>query len=1505
MSLVALLERAKGLGVQLRLEGDKLKLLAPPGALTPELRASLAERKAESISFLQGAAQAPRISPRETGPVPASSGQERLWLLEQLEPNTSRYHLHFGLRIHGALRYEALREGLQELLRRYEILRTSLQVVDGELRQIISDRQELALPIVDLRSLPEAERERALPQRSLEQAKKPFDLERGPLLRASLLILRDEEHLLLVTQHHAISDAWSLITFCRELGQLYEASSRGLPSPLPPPTLQYADMALWQRRWLAGEESQRQRAYWRKRLEGLPTLELPVDKRPAARTSQGATAPVRLSGELSARLKELAHREGTTLFTVLLSGFAALLSRYSGQTDFGVGTVMANRGREELAPLLGFFANTLVLRCDLADDPSLTALLRRTHALVLEAQENQELPFDEIVRAVGATRGGHLNPLIQTCFVMESFPLGQAELPSLRWSPYLESPDGATPGTAKFDLGLTLAEADGGIWGAFEYSTDLFAPKTVERMAGHLTRLLEGLVEDPAQRVSALPLLPAQERHQLLVEWNATQAEFPKACLHELIEAQVERSPEATAVLFEGESLSYRELNERANRLAHHLRALGVGPEVLVGLCLERSLEMVVGILATLKAGGAYVPIEPTYPRERVAFLLKDSGVPVLFTQEELKARLPESTTRVLCLDSEAALFSSEPSSNPSSGALPQSLAYIIYTSGSTGAPKGAGNTHRGVVNRLHWMQKAFRLRAEDRVLQKTPFGFDVSVWEFLWPLQVGATLVVAKPEGHKDPAYLLDLIEAQEITTLHFVPSMFAAFLEALSPGRARSLRRVICSGEELPRELVERFFLRSGAELHNLYGPTEAAIDVTAYRCSPGETGPVPIGRPSDNLSLYLLDTRQQLVPRGVPGELYISGVGLARGYLSRPELTRERFLPDPFSEAPNARMYRTGDLCRYRGDGNLEFLGRLDHQVKLRGHRIELGEIEAVLCAHPAVKSCVVVAREEAKGEKRLVAYLVPQQEPPEQAELWRHLRAKLPEYMIPSAFVVLAALPLSANGKVDRRALPAPEPAPEHRDAVIPPRTRTEEELLRLWEDLLPGRPIGVRDDLFSLGGHSLLAARLLTRVQASFGRAPSLAQLFQSPTIEALASLLDGAAPAPSAPDLWAEALLDADISCEDALPMREGEPSHILLTGATGFLGAFLLHELLDRTSARILCLVRSRSREEARARIREALSAYSLWREELGERIIPLAGDLAEPRLGLSAEEFHRLAAEVDVIYHNGALVNFSYPYERLRASNVGGTREVLRLACRERLKPLHYVSTVSVFPLERGAIHLEKEEPDRPELLYGGYSQSKWVAERLVLEARRRGLPIAVYRPGRVTGHSKTGIFNPHDIFCYLVRACIQLGKIPDDEAQLVDMTPVDFASQAIVCISRDAHCVGGNYHISNPAPVRLGEMIEHLSASGYSLSKVPLNEWLHHLEGAAREATDPFFQVLPSLFKDVPTEDLNFNPQVDCRNTLEELRGKNIFCPPADGVLLSTYKPYLVGRVPESAR
>ncbi|MBN1203856.1 MAG: amino acid adenylation domain-containing protein [Myxococcaceae bacterium] len=951
-------------------------------------------------------------APRD-GRLPLSFAQERLWFLEQLQPGNLAYNVPIAFRLSTAIDVGALERSLGEILRRHEALRTTFSSVDGQPVQVIAPPQPFVLPQVDLRHLPPQDRELEAQRWAQLEAQRPFDLVRGPLFRAQFLWLAAQDQVLLITLHHIVSDGWSLAVLMRELGALYEAFASHRPSPLPELPIQYADFAWWQRQWLQGEELERLLAYWRRQLAGAPpVLELPADRpRPPVQRFQGATQSFLLAPEVSQAIKALSLQEGSTLFMTLLTAFDVLLSRYSGQTDIIVGTPIANRTRPELEGLIGFFVNTLVLRTSLSGNPRFVDLLARVRDVTLEAYAHQDLPFERLVEELQPQRNLSHTPLFQVMFVLQNAPSSGST--SIQGSP---PPQGAlapaAASSAKFDLTLSMVETEHGLIGSIEYNTDLFDPDRIIRLWDCFQVLLRGISADPFRRISELPLHSEQERHRLLVEENATRRGYSlERCLHEWIEDQVRRTPDAPAVLFEGTLLSYQELDRRATQVAHHLRRLGAGPESLVALCIERSLEMMVGVLGILKAGAAYVPIDPSYPEARLAFMLEDCGAPVLLTLERLRGGLPSYPGRVLCLDTDAPAISQEPETGLSRAATPDNLAYVIYTSGSTGRPKGAMNSHRGICNRLLWMQETYALGPEDRVLQKTPISFDVSVWELFWPLMTGACLVVARPEGHRDSRYLVDLIVEQGVTTVHFVPSMLQVFLEESGLERCVSLKRVICSGEQLPTALQDRFFARLDTQLHNLYGPTEAAVDVTAWACQRQyRRAAVPIGRPIANLAIYLLDERLEPVPVGVPGALYIGGVGVGRGYHRRPELTGERFMPDPFSSTPGARMYWTGDVACRLPDGNIEFIGRVDHQEKLRGFRIELGEIEAALRTHPAVQDVVVATRELTPGDKRLVAYVVPDSSRAFRVRQWARLQgagllARRDSHELPNGMVVV--------------------------------------------------------------------------------------------------------------------------------------------------------------------------------------------------------------------------------------------------------------------------------------------------------------------------------------------------------------------------------------------------------------------------------------------------------------------------------------------------------------------
>ncbi len=1040
---------------------------------------------AEEEEAVPSAPPARLSSEERAGALPLSFAQERLWLLDRLDPGNPSYNILGFLRLAGPLDRPALERSLGEVVRRQGALRTKLPDLDGKPVQVVSPAAGWTLPVVDLAALSALGRDLESRRLRRQETLHRFDLARGPLLRTTLLRLAPEEAVLLVNMHHIVSDGWSLGVLVDETAAIYEAFVDGLPSPLPEPPIQYVDHALWQRRWLAGPRLERLAAWWREELEGAPALlELPTDRpRPPVRRSRGARERVAFGEELTRAVHALALEQGATPFMVLLAAFQTLLYRYSGQPDVPVGSPVANRDWMEVEGLIGFFVNTLVLRGRLHGGLDFRELLERTRATVLGAYAHQGLPFERLVEELRIERSLSHTPLFQVMLALQNVPAAKPRLRSLTLEPVEE------PGaTAKFDLNAELNEEDGALAGTLEYDADLFDAGTVRRMIGHFRTLLQAAVERPGENVDRLPLLTAAERAELAA-WNRTAVEYPDVCLHELIEAQVERTPEAVAVVFEGKTLTYRELDERASALARQL------PASLVGIRAERSLEMVVGLVAILKAGGAYVPLDPAYPAERLAFMLEDAAVPVLLTQEHLEGTKDIKDTK----DGKDGKDERDPGR----------AAYAIFTSGSTGRPKGTVNSHRGIVNRLLWMQAEYGLTAEDRVLQKTPFSFDVSVWEFFWPLIVGARLVVARPGGHQDPAYLVETIERAGITTLHFVPSMLQVFVEQPGVERCTSLRRVMASGEALPADLAKRFFARlpEGVELHNLYGPTEAAVDVTYHACRPGEER-VPIGRPVANTRIHILDREGQEVPVGIAGELYIGGVQVGRGYLHRPDLTAERFVPDVRPRA-RARMYRTGDLARWLRNGEIEYLGRIDHQVKIRGFRIELGEIEAALAGHPEVREAVVLARDQS-----LVAFVAPPAIG-DTADLRAFLQASLPEHMIPSAFVSLGAMPLTPNGKVDRKALAGIEPESRSGGAFLAPRTAAEEILAGIWRDLLGVPRVGVKDRFFELGGHSLLGMRLAARVRDAFGVELPLRTLFEAPTLEDLAARIGAASGAAS------------------------------------------------------------------------------------------------------------------------------------------------------------------------------------------------------------------------------------------------------------------------------------------------------------------------------------------------------------------------------------------------------
>ena len=1103
--------------IRLTLQEGRLRCSAPKGALTPELQAELSKRKAEIIAMLEqsGGTESSEVAivpAARDGLLPVSFGQQRLWFLHQMEPSSPVYNIPLILGLKGVAVLDHVRKALAFLVRRHEVFRTTFAESGGQPVLVIASQGEIPLQVEDFRSIGREGAAAAYRQVATEELQRPFDLARGPLIRARAIWMGDDGCVLILVMHHVITDGWSLAVFKDEFDEAFKAAREGREPALTPLSLQYADYAAWQQEWLKGRVLEQQLAYWRAQLGGrLPVLQLPLDRpRPAIQTTRGAVQIFSFEPKLVEGVKAVANAEGATLFMILLATFKVLLMRYSGQEDILVGTSNGNRSRVELEKMLGFFVNTQVLRTDLSGDPTFQEALRRVRQVTLGAYAHQDVPFEKLVEELQPERDLSISPLFQVMFIIQNTPLeAHAKLVPVN-AQYKEAAAQMTieVGVAKFDLTLYVIETGAGLEGNIEYNTDLFDASTVARLVDGFERLLRSIASNPQRRLSELDLLSDVERGRLLVDWNNTVAPYPRqGGLASLLEGQVDRSPDAVAVVFEGATLTYRELDRRANQLAWHLRSLGVGPDVLVGICVERSLDMVVGLLGVLKAGGAYVPLDPAFPEDRLAYMLSDSQAKVVLTQSSLAGfvrGLSSDPLEILALDADWVRIAKQSDARPPGVIEPEDLAYVIYTSGSTGKPKGVQLPQGAVVNFLVSMAREPGLSSDDTLVAITTLSFDIAGLEIYLPLSVGARLVVASRAAASEGTELGRLLAASQATVLQATPATWRMLLESGWAGNPRL--KALCGGEAMPRELADQLLARCGS-LWNMYGPTETTIWSTVHQIRAGEPT-LFIGRPIANTTLYILDPRMQPVPVGASGELWIGGDGLARGYLNRAELTTEQFRPDPFSAAPGQRMYRTGDLARYREQGVVECLGRVDHQVKIRGFRIELGEIETVLGQQPRIRQAVVVAREEAGGEKRLVAYLIADEPQLTVGDLRSGLKEKLPEYMVPSAFVFLSAFPLTPNGKVDRKALPAPVvDRAALNSAYEAPRNAAEEKIATIWRDVLRLDRVGVNDNFFDLGGHSLLLVRVHSQLRLAFAREIPIVEMFRHTTVAALAQFL--------------------------------------------------------------------------------------------------------------------------------------------------------------------------------------------------------------------------------------------------------------------------------------------------------------------------------------------------------------------------------------------------------------
>ena len=1446
----------------------------------------------------------------ETFAFPMSFAQQRLYFLDRLAPGANTYNLPLSVEAPEALDPAVARRVVTEIARRHESLRTVFREVGGEPVQVVLPPAPVALPVHDLTHLPEGERRPAARALVDRLSAEPYDLQRGPVFRPFLVKVAEDATVLALDTHHIVNDATGLGILLHEAQTLYRAFRDGLPSPLPEPALQYADYAIWQREALEGDDMGGQLSWWKARMEGASgVLELPTDRpRPPQPTGRGDATAWSMPQPLRRRVIELARSERATPMMAFLAAFDALLARWTGADDVVVGTPVTGRTLPETEEVLGFFVNTVALRAELKGDPTFREVLRGARDTMFGALAHQDLPFERLVEELRIERDPSRTPLFQVMYVHQGDEHDLAgEADPGAWSRYF-----ADVRQAKFDITLVVRESPHVFSAGFDYAADLFEPATMEALARRYTALLEAVTDDPDLRLSQLPFLFASERAAVVETPNATARTWDyTGPAHGLFERVAASSPEAEAAASGAGRWTYGALNARANRVAHRLRALGVKAEDRVAVLSADPLWALAGLLGAMKAGAAYVPLDPSSPADRLARIVEDAGAAAVVALDDAAERMGTAVP-VVALGDEA--LAGEPETNPGVAVDPESLAYVIYTSGSTGTPKGVMVPHAGVVNLALTFVRKHGFRAGQRILMIPPLTFDASVGDLFPAWACGASLVFHPAPAELTGTGLLEFCRAEGVHVVDTAAALFSGWVDQLAAAGAAvdpaPLEMVMKGGEAVTVERAATFARLTGGKvtLVNHYGPTEASVCAALRLTVDGResatlSGVIPAGTPVDNVRVYVADRFFVPVAPGLPGELVIGGRGVARGYLGRPGLTAERFVPDPFGAEPGARLYRTGDLARWLADGSIEFVGRTDHQVKIRGFRIEPAEVEAALLAHPAVRETLVMAREDEPGRKRLVAYLTG--EGLDAAALREHLKARIPDYMVPAAFVVLGAFPLTPHGKVDRAALPAPAPgrAEGEREA---PRDETERKVAEIWAAVLglASGEVGVHDDFFELGGHSLLAMPVMTRVREAFGVEVPLRRLFETPTVAALAAAVTEIRTGGGKKDAYRappQALADA-VLADDIRP--EGEPHaggtgvrNVFLTGATGFLGAYLLHGLLTRTQADVYCLVRAKTPEEAHARVVRNFKQYKEWDPAWDARVVPVVGDLSEPRLGLSEAQLDGLAERVEAVFHNGGIVNFTWGYDRFRDANVRGTEWVLRLACRGRPKPVHFVSTLGVFmtPEWFGKAVTEDDVPVG-ERIPDGYTQSKWVAERLVWQAGERGLPVSVHRPARVGGDSRTGACNPDDYLSRLMMGVAQLGAAPDVEWML-DVSPIDFVGGAIVHLALH-EAPGRAWNYFNERVLTFPALGAAVDAAGWPVEMVPWAEWVARLRAAAvSPEANALYPFVPT-FSTQGAESAEA-PRFSVERLEAALAGTGIVCPAADAALVRSYLNHLVRR------
>nr|WP_198151226.1 non-ribosomal peptide synthetase [Kibdelosporangium sp. MJ126-NF4]CEL13236.1 Non-ribosomal peptide synthetase [Kibdelosporangium sp. MJ126-NF4]CTQ98927.1 Non-ribosomal peptide synthetase [Kibdelosporangium sp. MJ126-NF4] len=1386
---------------------------------------------AEFVTMVEAATAAdPPSPPGRTGRnrAPLTVGQEGVWFDDQ-RAASANYTIARTFDLRGALDESALRAALRRLARRQRALTTVVESGPDGLYQVTDAERGPDIRRSDLTGLPPRQQENQIRAVVDEATAEPFDLTAGPPMRVLLVALGADRWILHLTLHHLVADDWSLDILFAELSECYRAELDGTDPVLPAVGFQYTDHASAER-VTGAEVAERGLPAWRRALRDYPgMLDIPTDHpAPEELSGRGDRVRFELEGELTASLAELAEEHRVSRFMVALTAGYLLLSKYGQRRDMCVSTPVARRDHAGITDLIGYFVNMAPICLSPGEGRTVPELLDRVRTACLDAYRRADIPFPTLARELDRPVEGGRNPLLQIVFAYQQHPPRELALSGVAATPWEQG-----TGTAKFDLGFSFEERSGCLAGVIEFSTDLFDRPTIERLAGHLVNVFRWLARNPAGDPRTLTLLGAEEERIVREEWNRTEIDVPlDRCLHELVSLQAGTRPDKVAVVGPDETMTYGELEARSDRLAAHLVRAGVRVEDRVAVCLERSARLLVAILGVLKAGGAYVPLDPAYPAERLRHLEADSSATVLITSADLRRSLFQVEDGIVVDIDEPMPEQAAPLAEPP---RPDNLACLIYTSGSTGVPKGVAIEHRSLVNVFYGHLRWYSFDETDRWSQFAATGFDMALYEQFMPLLTGATSVIATEEERMDGRLFVDFVDRNRITVQVSSP----AFLRSLGQPELPTVRVLITGGEVANLPDVAYYAPRKA--FLNCYGPTEVTVCTTSYRATGAETSPrLPIGGPQPNTKLYIVDDDGQLCPIGVPGEIYIGGMGLSRGYWGDPGLTGQRFGTVPALGAEP--LYRTGDRARWMPDGNVDFLGRLDSYVKIRGYRVELGEIEAVLIAHPDVAHAAVIVRDQA-----LVAFVVGDVDP---ARLRARLAEWLPYYLIPGRFVSIDRMPMTAHVKVDRRALAAMVADAEPAAATGSP---TERRVTEIWLDVLGLPSAAAGQDFFASGGHSLLIARLLDRLETDLGARVGVRDFLAEPTIQGLASRIDGAE---AEPDLVpsADAELEADLDFRP-VPRPPGDPHAVLLTGVTGFLGAFLLRELLERVTGVVYCLIRAGSEEKAHKRILDTVDAYRLdvTPDDLA-RVRAVPGDLADAGLGLDSGTWRELAGEVELIVHAGAHVHHLTPYARLKTANVSGTADLLRLAAQGRPKRFHHVSSLSVFTEESGRVITETTAADREQHPSSrGYSASKWVSDRMVGLAIDRGLDGRIHRIGRIAGDSRHGVVNTDDMFCRLLVSCAVLGCYPRDERLDTSLLPVDVVARALVTLALDgdpADDASASYHLHHPDPVGLASFLAVLEKmEDTAFPAVLLAEWV---ERAKRFAELPIQPYLPTLLE-----------------------------------------------------